>query len=302
MTSTSAVIITTDVGGQTSQLTQYTVVQTVVPASTIYATTVVTSTESPTGIAGLQSNLGSSSGGGLSTGAKAGIGAGVGVAVIVAAIVGALYAMRRRKRNNEIADNDRYTPSTGPSMIGGFAGKTLSDYTESDMRSYNSPPMREANPLDRYATPGGVASHRASLPPKSQVSDISSASGGEQYRPGPGMPAVVEASRFQGVNELPENNTYPNDHMHPAYAATAASNPFQPITTGGRETPSLYSDDGDGDNQPSPERHRQVSPQALQHTTSNGSMQGYRGANPEESYYTRQQPQKPVQYNPSHNF
>lgn len=296
-----------------------------IPATTVYATTIVTSTESPTGIAGLQAEglSGSGSGGGLSTGAKAGIGAGIGVLVVAAAIIGALYAMRRRKRNR-ISEEDRYTQSSfGPSMIGAF--KTNSRYSATEVQSQQ---MREANPLDRYAT-GVSNSQRASLPNQSRngASDISSVSGvgSEQFRPGPGMPVVVEqpgrpyATPMAGVRELdaPEHH-YPQQAQQAqyGYAATGAGNPF--VNEDGN---SMYSDDNDSDHQ-GPQRgpsHRTTSPAALELSGENtmnrqpsggsGGVpggQGYRGMDPEQPYHTRAQLQKPVArqgpINPSQNF
>ncbi|KAK5074450.1 hypothetical protein LTR70_005880 [Exophiala xenobiotica] len=329
--STQNVVITTQPDGQTSQSTQYTVVQTTIPATTVFGTTVVTSTESPTGIAGLQANGGTSgSSGSLTTGAKAGIGAGVAVAVIAAAVIGALYAIRRRRqRNAAIADSDRYTPSLGNSMnnfgyAGAAVGKNSSRYTDSEINTH-SPPMRESNPLDRYATPG-VSSQRTSAPTHSQsrTSDISSVSGSEPtpYRPGPGMPAVTEQrsrSRSNFVEELPEHN---NDYLHPrsqwpagvgAAAAGAAHHDH------GGDAPSLYSDDGDHPaRDPSPahpahpaNRQGQASPAALElsgentmnRSGSGGSAgQSYRAMDPE--YQTRTQLTKPEgkRFDPSHNF
>lgn len=339
--STNSVIVTTQPDGQTSQRTEYTVVQTIVPATTIFGTTVVTSTESPTGIAGVRPDTsGGGSSGGISTGAKAGIGAGVGVAVVAAAIIGAIYAMRRRRSHNAaIADSDRYTPSFGNSMNFGYGGAAVgnanSRYTDSEIRSNpHSPPMRESNPLDRYATPGaGIASQRTSLPANSRTSDISSQSGSEPatYRPGPGMPPVAEQhpqSHFAG--ELP---THDNEYLHPrsqwpagvgaAGIGVATSDPFDPKEGG--DTPSLYSNDGERqarDPSPAQPDNRHASPSALElsgehamnRSGSGGSTsaggQGYRGMDPEQPYHTRAQMQlqKPLnqqegrRYDPSHNF
>ncbi|KAJ9663526.1 hypothetical protein H2198_000792 [Neophaeococcomyces mojaviensis] len=263
----------------------------------------ITSTSSPTGIAGLQQTPSAGSGGGLSTGAKAGIGAGVAVAVIAAAIIGALYAMRRRKRDR-IADSDRYTPSLGPSMIGGAAfQKENSHYTQSELPS---PPMREANPLDRYATPGVssmTATQRTSIPGNSRTSDISSVSDGGQYRPGPAMAAVPEHNFFRDpVNELPEDS-HRNEYLQ-------AGGYHQH----GGDTPSQYSDDGDRPVQP----HRQPSPvsnsdhagrlelegqQTMQSSVPPAGGQSYRGVDPVEPYHTRAQLMKPQgKFDPSHNF
>lgn len=315
--STQAVIVTTRPDGTVVSQTESTVVQTVIPASTVYATTVVTSTQSPTSIAGLQAEgVSGSSGNGLSTGAKAGIGAGIGVAVIAAAIIGALYAMRRR-RKNRINDDDRYTQSSfGPSVMGAF--KRNSRYTDSEHPSQ----MREANPLDRYAT-GVSNSQRASLPNQSRngASDISSVSGvgSEQFRPGPGMPVVVErpdrhyAAPMSGVNELPDDN-YGQDQHHPQGYAATRGNPFV-----SDERTSLYSDDSDqGVSQPHQQDYRTTSPAALELSGENtntigraysggsggqSGAPGYRGMDPEESYHTRNQLQRPVQrINPSQNF
>ncbi|KAK5944880.1 hypothetical protein PMZ80_002082 [Knufia obscura] len=322
--------------GQTSQSTQYTVIQTTIPATTVFGTTVVTSTESPTGIAGLQANADDpSSSSSLSTGTKAGIGAGVAVAVIAAAIIGAIYAMRRRRRHNAaIASHDSYAPSLGNSMNFGYAGaavgKTTSRYTDSEIPSDgHSPPMRESNPLDRYTVPGAGAK-RSSLPANSRTSDISSASGSEPtaYRPGPGMPAVAEQrSRSHFVEELPEQN---NEYLHPrsnwpagvgAAAVAPSGDPFQHREGG--DTPSLYSNDGDRHRDPSPahqadrDRERQVSPAALELSGENGmnrsgsggsaGAQGYRGMDPEVPYHSRGQaqlvkPQEGRKFDPSHNF
>lgn len=302
-------IVTTNPDGSTASRTQLTVVETEIPASTVYATTVVTSTESPTGIAGLQAEgLNSGGGSSLSTGAKAGIGAGIGVAVVAAAIIGALYAMRRRRRNR-ISEEDRYTQSSfGPSVMGAF--KRNSRYTDSE------PQMREANPLDRYTT-GVSNSQRASVPNQSRngTSDISSVSGvnSEQFRPGPGMPVVVEqpgrhyAAPMSGVNELPDEH-----HGQYGYAATGAGNPFV-----NDERTSLYSDDSDQGGHHG-QQHRTTSPAALElsgentmaRAPSGGSggagAAGYRGMDPEEPYHTRAQLQKPTgrhgPINPSQNF
>lgn len=275
----------------------------------MYATTVVTSTESPTSIAGLQAEgLSGSGGNGLSTGAKAGIGAGIGVAVIAAAIIGALYAMRRR-RKNRISDDDRYTQSSfGPSVMGAF--KRTSRYTDSEGPGQ----MREANPLDRYAT-GVSNSQRASLPNQSRngASDISSVSGipSEQFRPGPGMPVVVErpdrhyAAPMSGVNELADDSYGPQ-----GYAATGRGNPFV-----NDERTSLYSDDSDQGGQHA-QNFRDHSPAALElsgentmaraHSGGSGgasAAQGYRGMDPEEPYHTRNTIQRPTgRINPSQNF
>lgn len=271
--STSSVIVTTQPNGVTSQETIYTVVQTTVPATTLYSTKVVTSTSSPTGIAGLQqSGSSSSSAGSLSTGAKAGIGAGIGVAAVAAGIIGALWAMRRRKRRDQISDSGRYTPSLGGGMLGGAAYQDKSShYTQSEL---SSPPMREANPLDRYATPGVssmTATHRTSLPSNSRTSDISSVSDNGQYRPGPGMAAVPEHNHLhEPVSELPEDNAAYHPHRG--------------------DTPSLYSDDGDQNPQ---QPYRQTSQKStsdragrlelegqhtmLQSTPSNGGQGNYRG-------------------------
>lgn len=317
--STDAVVITTTAAdGSTQSRTSLTVVQTVIPATTVYATTVVTSTESPTGIAGLQAEgISSGSSSGLSTGAKAGIGAGIGVLVIAAAIIGALYGMRRRKRNR-ISEEDRYTQSSfGPSMIGAF--KTNSRHSQSEVPGQ----MREANPLDRYAT-GVSNSQRASLPNQSRngASDISSVSGvgSEQFRPGPGMPVVVEqpgrpyAMPMSGVRELGNG---PEEHQaHYGYAAaTSAGNPF--VNEDGN---SVYSDDNDSDHQGvnrGPSQRMDNTPAALELSGENNMNrqpsggsggpggQGYRGMDPEQPYHTRAL-QKPVgrqgPINPSQNF
>ena len=295
--STENVIITTQPDGRTSQRTEVTVIQTSIPALTVYATKVVTSTESPTGVAGLQANSVSASSNSLSTGAKAGIGAGVGVAVIAAAIIGALFAMRRRRRNNAISDNDRYTPSLGPSTLGGFGpGKAYSSYTDSDMRHSTSPQMREGNPLDRYASPV-VASQRTSLP-ASRVSDVSSISGSEPtaYRPGPGMPAVAENYQPR-MAEMPERN-----HLSPDYAGVGI-NPFHTRHASGDQTPSLYSNDGE-DHSNTHLTHRQTNPAALELSGDNG--QGYRGTDPDQPYNTRSQLMKPMaqqgRFDVAHNF
>lgn len=323
--STDNVLITTTAADGSAQTrSSQTVVQTVIPATTVYATTVVTSTESPTGIAGLQAQglSGTDNGGGLSTGAKAGIGAGIGVLVIAAAIIGAVFAMRRRKRNR-ISEEDRYTQSSfGPSMIGAF--KTNSRYSATEVQSQQ---MREANPLDRYAT-GVSSSQRASLPNQSRngASDISSVSGvgSEQFRPGPGMPVVVEqpgrpyAAPMAGVRELDTSENHPAYQAHQAqygYAATGAGNPF--VNDDGH---SMYSDDNDSDHQ-GPQRgpsNGTTSPAALELSGENtmnrqpsggsgggAGGQGYRGMDPEQPYHTRQL-QKPVArqgpINPSQNF
>lgn len=309
--STDAVIVTTRPDGTIESQTVSTVVETVVPASTVYATTIVTSTQSPTSIAGLQAEgLNGSGGNGLSTGAKAGIGAGIGVAVVAAAIIGALYAMRRRKRNR-INEDDRYTQSSfGPSVFGAF--KRGSRYTDSDGPSQ----MREANPLDRYAT-GVSNSQRASVPNQSRngTSEISSVSGvgSEQFRPGPGMPVVVErpdrhyAAPMSGVSELPDEH-----YDQHGYAATGRGNPFV-----NDERTSMYSDESDPAAQPYQD-HRTTSPAALElsgedpnnigRAYSGGSgghspSQGYRGMDPEEPYHTRNTIQRPTgRVNPSQNF
>lgn len=317
--STNAVVITTQGdNGQLTQRTSYTVIQTTVPATTLYATTVVTSTESPTGIAGLQAqSLGGSGGNGLSSGAKAGIGAGVAVLVVAAAIFGALFAMRRRRKNKAmIAENDRYPPSSTPSFFGaGGFGKTNSRFTESEIHGSNSPPMREADPLDRYATPGVASVGRTTLPPNSRTSDISSLTGSEPttYRPGPGMPVVAEYNRNHGfAEELPEQHRYrsSNSYAPAAGYSEASGNPFHEKS--GNETPSLYSNDGDDAPRRHPS-HRQASPAALELSGENtlvGSMStssgGYRGMDPEQPYHTRSQLTKPSsqqrQFDPSHNF
>ena len=247
---------------------------------------------------------------------------------MAAAIIGALYAMRRRKRhNNQIAESDRYPPSYGGSMIGGYAGgalgKTHSHTTSSEMAgSHRSPQMRESNPLDRYATPG-ISSNRTSLPQNSRTSDISSVSGSEPntYRPGPGMPAVAEQARHPSEHELPEQNNNYNRSSNPDYLAPdaaygAAGNPFAHEKSGG-DTPSLYSDDGDnpsgGGLHHRPSVRRQQSPAALELSgedtvvgSGTSSPQGYRGVDPEQPYHTRSQLQKPPAnprtFDPSHNF
>lgn len=301
-------------------------VQTTIPATTLYSTTLVTSTESPTGIAGLQSDgLTGSSNGGLSTGAKAGIGAGVGVAVVAAAILGALYAMRRRKRHDQMAESDRYSASIGgPSYMGGVVGglgKTNSRYSESE--------MRESNPLDRYTSPIISSQGRTTIPPNSRTSDISSVSGSEPttFRPGPGMPVVAEQQthphqhQYANVEEL-EDRGYSGrsqpDYLVPGAAYNSSGNPFHEK---GDNTPSLYSEDGDVQpqhGQSSMQHHpsvRQASPAALELSGENtligsGSVgsagQGYRGMDPEQPYHTRSQLTKPLsqqrQYDPSQNF
>lgn len=291
----------------------------------------MTSTASPTAVSGLQANGGTSgSGGSLSTGAKAGIGAGVAIAVIAAAIIGALYAMRRRRRHNAaIADDDRYTPSLGNSMsnfgyAGAAVGKHSSRYTDSEINS-NSPPMREANPLDRYATPG-VSSTRTPAPTNSQsrTSDISSVSGSEPatYRPGPGMPAVPEQhARSNFIEELPDQT---NEYLNPRSqwpagvgAAAASAGPTHYHSLSG-DTASVYSDDGGypGPTQQSSPMHptnRQpnINPAALELSGENanngpgnggGAGQGYRGLDPD--YQSRAQLTKPEgrRFNPSQNF
>lgn len=240
--STSSVVVTTGADGIPTTSTTFAVVRTTVPATTLFSTRVVTSTSSPTGVAGLQEGSSSSNGGGLSTGAKVGIGVGVGLAVLAASILGAVWAMRRRRRP-KVSDEDRYTPSNGPSMIGfgaGFgagagtgaalgagAGKHVSRSTASDF-SRPSPPMSESNPLDRYnrggagplATTAGAgvaagaaglavasASHHHSNSKASEVSSVSENSA--QYRPGLGMAAVPERTHFPRVNELAAQNTGP---------------------------------------------------------------------------------------------
>lgn len=315
--STSAVIVTTQADGSTQSRTQLTVIQTVVPATTVYGTTIVTSTESPTGIAGLQAESISSSGGGLSTGAKAGIGAGVGVLVVAAAVIGAWYAMSLRRRNR-ISDEDRYTPSSFG--IGGF-GRTRPPYSDSEIHGQ----MQEANPLDRYAT-GVSSSQRASLPNHSRTgatSDISSLSGvgSEQYRRGPGMPVVVEQpghayTPMAGVNEMPGQDERNGQYGYSA--VTATGNPF--VNDDGRT--SLYSNDEEQGVQRGPSQ-RTTSPAALELSGGNtvirqpsagsgggsgggASGPGYRGMDPEQPYHTRTQLQKPQTrqgvINPSQNF
>ncbi|KAK5098672.1 hypothetical protein LTS08_006050 [Lithohypha guttulata] len=316
--STNAVVLTTQADGQTSQITQVTVIQTVVPATTVYGTTVVSTTESPTGIAGLQAQgLSGDGSGGLSTGAKAGIGAGVGVAVVAAAIIGAVYAMRRRKQNH-IAEEDRYPPSSVPSFYGGVGGlgKTPSRYTESEMGG-RSPPMREADPMARYANPG-ASTQRTTLPPGSRTSDISSVSGSEPttYRPGPGMGAITEQQPSQRHSELPDQDVprpQHHDYIVPAAGYTdTAGNPFHEKSGG--DTPSLYSEDGanEGGVARHPSHHQTGSP-ALElpgestaggSSTLIGSEQGYRGMDQEQPLHTRSQMQKspPRMFDPSHNF
>lgn len=216
--------------------------------------------------------------------------------------------MRRRKRNR-VNDDDRYTQSSfGPSVLGGF--KRTSRYEDSVPSQ-----MREANPLDRYAT-GVSNSQRASVPNQSRngASDISSVSGlsSEQYRPGPGMPVVVErpdrnyAAPMSGVNELPDE-----PYGAQAYAAaTGRGNPFA-----ADERTSLYSDDSDPAAAP-PHDYRTTSPAALELSGENtmarahsggsggpGAAAGYRGMDPEEPYHTRNTIQRPQgRINPSQNF
>lgn len=321
------IVTTQGQNGQLTQSTSFAIVSTTVPATTLYATTVVTSTESPTGIAGLQAQAIDGSGSSISTGAKAGIGAGVAVLVVAAAILGALFAMRRRRKNkNRRAENDQYPPSSNPSYFGAAAfGKTNSKYAESELYGSSSPPMREADPLERYTTPG-ISSQRTTLPPNSRTSDISSVTGSEPttYRPGPGMPAVAEYNRSPDIEELPEQNRFrtnnelpaqnrprpSNDFGAPAGYSEASGNPFHEKS--GNDTPSLYSDDGEG----APRRYpsqRQASPAALELSGENtlvGSISnasgGYRGMDPEQPYHTRAQLIKPPaqqrQFDPSHNF
>lgn len=202
---------------------------------------------------------------------------------------------------------------------GAAVGKHSSRYTDSEVNTH-SPPMRESNPLDRYATPG-VSSQRTSAPTHSQsrTSDISSVSGSEPtaYRPGPGMPAVAEQrSRSNFVEELPEQS---NGYLHPRSqwpAGVGAAAAGAGHHNHGGDTPSLYSDDGDHPaRDPSPahpaNRQGQTSPAALElsgentmnRSGSGGSAgQGYRAMDPES--HTRTQLTKPEgrRFDPSHNF
>ena len=126
-------------------------------------------------------------------------------------------------------------------------------------------------------------------------------------------PVVAEYNRNQGIEELPEQNRYNrpnNDYIAPAGYSEASGNPFHEKS--GNDTPSLYSDDGDGVPQRYPS-HRQASPAALELSGENTlvsslstSSGGYRGMDPEQPYHTRSQLTKPSaqqrQFDPSHNF
>lgn len=190
----------------------------------------------------------------------------------------------RRRRRPKVSDEDRYTPSNGPSMVGFGAGagtgaalgagvgKHVSRSTASDF-SRPSPPMSESNPLDRYnrggagplATTAGAgvaagaaglavasASHHHSNSKASEVSSVSENSA--QYRPGPGMAAVPERTHFPRVNELAAQNTGPAEldqqPMRQAYGSRFQEDPAflgvgaTAYRNGEGITPSEYSDDG----------------------------------------------------------
>ncbi|KAK5083133.1 hypothetical protein LTR05_007016 [Lithohypha guttulata] len=191
--------------------------------------------------------------------------------------------MRRRKQNH-IAEEDRYPPSSVPSFYGGVGGlgKTPSRYTESEMGG-RSPPMREADPM---------------------------------ARPGPGMGAITEQQHSQRHSELPDQDVprpQHHDYIVPAAGYTdTAGNPFHEKSGG--DTPSLYSEDGanEGGVARHPSHHQTGSP-ALElpgestaggSSTPIGSEQGYRGMDQEQPLHTRSQMQKspPRMFDPSHNF